>query len=1558
MKTGKHSIDNRRKRAALHLKRQQSSTLTHFRTWKSGKTWLYASSIFTALLGGAIADKVITLESGSGVARTFFGANSASADTLNVTGSEAGAADSSSAAASSEFPRSVESSLAQEGADKQSDVPPVSQAAGSELSQASAVSADSTVVNESKAASEAASLSSSLAASIALSAIASSTALSIAASHASSVVASVASASVSSEVSAPVSTEAAALSVAGSLQSESSAVSDSNLTLQSFSIALDAAGSDAAVQSTADVATAPDSSRSDFVENQVSASESSPTSVTVAAPDQVIYQAAYKEAAEAGLNQADSVTYANLIKDGDKAAAASYLASANKLSLTGTNATYKGTEATVSSWEGFKEAWNNNQVSYILLDGDVVNPSTNNTDEMAGLNPRNMGMIIDGQVTSITENNITNQTLNNGAPALDADGNGLKTATANDGYVLDLGQNGVLKIDAPTGTTDSATAIANQQTLTLTNLKLHQVTQYNGIDSTGGGLGGQDGQNIIVPITNLASGNWTYNFNNVVMTNDFAATTGYTAANRLVDDDHALLNFSGTDYFTTYAEMVNYGSIQVANGTHLFYQKSKNTLAVSTSVFYSASGAGRSNQATDTGNLTGITTPLGDNPQGHIFIAGDDSELNLAVLTMTPGYSAWYSNWNGIILGDDITYRGFGLQRYIDDNTGAGDTSNTSTVAQNGTGTGGTRYYYSGSGCDIYSNTSSNFITSDGNMKATFESNSRIVGMTQGTHSIYLTGGSTSDGTNNYTSSVTFVSPKSITLAFISADGKSTAGQAVYIVSAGNTVSLNNSNVVLWTAGQLSNPGQTTQSGTPTSTNVNTVGSLTMSNTMGNPVSAVSPDGNTITFDASNISTQAITTEAIIPGQITVNYVDQNGNTVGSVTGYWDDTTNSLVSAPTSDTYVGESVDLTQSYFVTDNMPPDYMWALGNEGQIASNVPKGQPGGDSNNSSDDGDSYGQANYAILPVTDGTNTYTIYVYGQANPNVKYQYVDSKTGKVIDVSEVPSGQETPLNTSNGYTANAGNTIDWTGVYYTTAPYGSSVTTTVPTGYKLDSSHAQPTSTDVTDTTTSELVTFYVTLDDADPVNQAAAIWTPSYAADVPGTNGNAGSAAALPGSYTQSSASVNDALETPAFSIPDGYHISEVIGPDGTTFTGEDAVTQAVSHYQILSQQGTNDYTTGGNINNFQVILEADEFSVTVSGQDSNDSTILSRQSSGNQGGTATTQTGAVITPNVPQTTVDANGYEVTATVTTQDGTDVTADFFAGKLTTKKNPDGTSVYDVHYVLTEEGESDSDSDFDSNSDFDSESVFDSDSNFDSSSDFDSESVFDSDSNFDSNSELVFDSESNFDSESVFDSESESASDVVSNQVSDSDSVSDDSSDSVSDNLSDSVSDDLSDSASDSQSDSNSDSLSDSDSDSLSDSDSDSLSDSVSDDLSDSVSDNLSDSDSDSLSDSVSDNLSDSVSDSLSDSVSDNLSDSVSDDLSDSASDSLSDSDSDSLSDSASDSLSDSVSDNLSDSVSDDLSDSVSDNLSDSDSDSLSDSVSDNLSDSVSDSLSDSVS
>ncbi|GAB2023678.1 hypothetical protein RyT2_27550 [Pseudolactococcus yaeyamensis] len=196
-------------------------------------------------------------------------------------------------------------------------------------------------------------------------------------------------------------------------------------------------------------------------------------------------------------------------------------------------------------------------------------------------------------------------------------------------------------------------------------------------------------------------------------------------------------------------------------------------------------------------------------------------------------------------------------------------------------------------------------------------------------------------------------------------------------------------------------------------------------------------------------------------GEIKINYIDQNGNKVG-------DTDMPLVDGTN---FVGQSFKLATKEFAIDKMPVGYKWAIDEQVKPSAKT-DAQSTGDTTNDADNGDAYGQANYAIVPMKGETYEYNIYVYTEGNPNITYTYVDALSGLPVATDKATVGSE---RAGNHVPAHIGNTIDWTSKLYTE--------TNIPTNYvyapsnKLPANATQPTTTKVTDTVTASHVLIYV-------------------------------------------------------------------------------------------------------------------------------------------------------------------------------------------------------------------------------------------------------------------------------------------------------------------------------------------------------------------------------------------------------------------------------------------------------------------------------------------------
>ena len=195
---------------------------------------------------------------------------------------------------------------------------------------------------------------------------------------------------------------------------------------------------------------------------------------------------------------------------------------------------------------------------------------------------------------------------------------------------------------------------------------------------------------------------------------------------------------------------------------------------------------------------------------------------------------------------------------------------------------------------------------------------------------------------------------------------------------------MNNSLISTWsgTSSQTANP-----SGTSTAKFTNlVVGSSAANSSITDTAGNTTTSPSVIQFGGSG--TRELSTNAIDPGTVKINYINQNGTTVKSIDVPIDKDTN----------YIGQYLPLVTAYYAEDNMPENYMWAL------ASQVPTSaatdaQSGGDSTTTADNGDAFGQANTAIVPMEGTEYTYNIYVYGEPNTSVQYQYMDVKTGNIV-------------------------------------------------------------------------------------------------------------------------------------------------------------------------------------------------------------------------------------------------------------------------------------------------------------------------------------------------------------------------------------------------------------------------------------------------------------------------------------------------------------------------------------------------------------------------------
>ncbi|MGJ0868246.1 pectate lyase-like adhesive domain-containing protein [Enterococcus innesii] len=982
-------------------------------------------------------------------------------------------------------------------------------------------------------------------------------------------------------------------------------------------------------------------------------------------------------------------------------------------------------------------------------------------------------------------------------------------------------------------------------------------------------------------------GYWYFNIDNVTLEGRDGVSGTDTAyqPRRLLDAEDSQVTLSGKIVANVKQELMQIGEVAIANGSHVELNRTAGTTGYS--MFYYM--AIRGNNASDTG--FNHTFKVGD---GATIIGNELSTYN------SNNYPLVYYGFNSITVGDDVTWKQDGFQMLLDFSRYSGSQSNdrTATFGQNLQMTA-TRTV----GSNSLNVTNRAIVTFNaGTVLDLQQWNANTV--------VNVDSGAT----------IRFISPRALHLARLTSSGAVSAGR---LITGSGTFVMNNSQISTW-------QGSSSQTAAPEGNRNLKFVEMTIS---GTTTTIKDTAGNVTTSNIVDTSTRELATVAIAPGTVTVNYVDQYGNIIKTVDMPIDPDVN----------YIGEYLDLQTLEYANELMPDNYMWAIGT--QVASSAKNdGQSGGDSTTDADNGDSYGQATVAIVPMENTNYTYNIYVYGVANNSVQYQYVDVKTGQVISSEYMNAGTE--ASGTDRIPANYGNVIDWTNSYYTS--------TNLPPGYyyatgAVLNGNVQPGSTTVG--TGASLTTIYVVADtqtvnvtfvnsDGRPLqNQTGTV-------AINGTTGQEISYTDLIADYL---------TQTGYYADQTGTFVFDNTSNNGST-TDSDQQFITITLYPSYQEVGV--------VGNNQP--ESDPATGEAFEQIPGTVTVGKYGTSG--------VSNESITLGVTDADLERNGYIYT--VTGPDGVvyNTLAEALAANQTFDTTSNGASQMDSSpQMFTVNYEQDpvslSTSESVSGSESLSESIITSTSESESDSLSESISVSDSESMSTSTSESVSVSESESDSLSSSISESESdmndsTSESLSTSVSTSSSLSD--SESVSISLSDSESASLSISesisVSDSESGSSSTSISESESMSLSISISDS--ESLSESLSESISTSISLSDSDSMSESLSASESLSISASVSESDSESDSSSFSASVSGSLSNSTSDSESLSLSESVSVSLSQSLSESTSlslsesDSVSESISasESLSVAISESDSSSLSESIS--FSESISDSLSTSMS
>ncbi|WP_191978625.1 mucin-binding protein, partial [Levilactobacillus brevis] len=508
-------------------------------------------------------------------------------------------------------------------------------------------------------------------------------------------------------------------------------------------------------------------------------------------------------------------------------------------------------------------------------------------------------------------------------------------------------------------------------------------------------------------------GLWTFNMNNIEYvgsaTIDKAGNGnyGYTPA-RLVDMEDSLVNYSGNIKWYSDQELSTNGSVHIADGATIQYAQTYNRSDMD-SVFYFMSWD-HANTVNDTG-------------AAHDIQIGDGSTLNLTA-TKSGTYAdrtVFYNSWTDMNVGDNVTWNQDGFTQLF-------NSQSDRAIYAGGSG-------YSYSGCNTFFTNLVGHDLDHRSIKFGQQLNMKVpevrtrafyldrnwsiyfaaattlnVNLISANAAVYLRSGA----------NITFVSPRKLSVQ--NNNGSSTFAGIFDVSGSESGISskftLNNSTINYWNRVAVS--AQPTGSLTFRTLIVDSNG-YTASDYAGNSLQV----GTNTTLGS---QTNAFTTLANDPGKIKIRYVNQNGVEVG--------TTEVSIN---NDNYIGQILSLRKPIYAITNMPANYMWAIDQQVYSGATGDK-QSSGDPTSTVDDGDSYGQAMYAIVPAAEANrdNVYTIYVYGVPE-SVQYQYIDVRTGKVLTSDSLNVGQE---KVGNLQPANFGNTINWQDDYYTK--------TNIPAGY----------------------------------------------------------------------------------------------------------------------------------------------------------------------------------------------------------------------------------------------------------------------------------------------------------------------------------------------------------------------------------------------------------------------------------------------------------------------------------------------------------------------------
>ncbi|WP_278963641.1 DUF1542 domain-containing protein, partial [Lactobacillus apis] len=509
--------------------------------------------------------------------------------------------------------------------------------------------------------------------------------------------------------------------------------------------------------------------------------------------------------------------------------------------------------------------------------------------------------------------------------------------------------------------------------------------------------------------------NLAVNFDNIRLS--VTESLGYEYhAIRAVRANNSRVTFSGKNVFVIANEVVRgAGSIYIANDSSVIMERTEGAVA------------GDDDDDVDPDAPAGVDSesgefaftsraPEGSIGEGNQFVMGDRSSNAAGTLKgVSADFPALYRYVYSVKVGDDVSWMQEGFQYFIDGTrAGAGANDATYVFGQNFK-------------LDCPATTRGGAIQLRRNQSMLFNAGTtmRINQRAANRAIINLAN----------TSSVTFISPKELDLS-VSGQNDVPAASRRGVVAGSGSLRINNSSIRTW-------------DGTNSSTNMpegQYTGKFT-NMTITNGKATVSSTSGSINPNIMSANTRELQTDAIAPGKVKIQFIDQTGKQVGQDYELPFGGKGTLY----EDAYIGQAIPLV-SQDIVDHIPAGYMWALGNQIYAGAKADK-QSGG--SGKGDQGDADGQANIAYVPMDTDSYTYKVYVYG-VKQNVTYKYVDvNHPDKVLTPKNI-AGTEA----DNGLvTANYGNTIDWTNKYYTE--------TNVPAGYhyKIDAAN-QPATMVVSD------------------------------------------------------------------------------------------------------------------------------------------------------------------------------------------------------------------------------------------------------------------------------------------------------------------------------------------------------------------------------------------------------------------------------------------------------------------------------------------------------------